>query len=142
MPSRVPPASPPRWTVLYDRECGVCQWLLAGLLRWDRSGCLRPLALQSAQARELLAELTPEQQMASWHLISPTGQRSSAGVALAPLLRLLPGGLAPAAALARAPALAERGYRWVADHRSLLGRGVPAGAKRRAGEYVRARERR
>jgi predicted DCC family thiol-disulfide oxidoreductase YuxK len=79
--------------------------------------------------------------MASWHLISPTGARSAGGAALAPLLRLLPGGRVPAAAFARLPALTERGYRWVAEHRSQLSRWVPAGLKRRADERVRERER-
>jgi predicted DCC family thiol-disulfide oxidoreductase YuxK len=128
--------------VLYDEDCGLCQWLLAGLLRWDRPRRLCPLALQSQEASELLPELTREERMASWHLISPDGERRSAGAALAPLLRLLPAGRLPAAALRRAPGLAEHGYRWVADHRSLLGRGIPAGAKQRAGELVRERERR
>jgi predicted DCC family thiol-disulfide oxidoreductase YuxK len=25
-----------RWIVLYDADCGFCNWLLAWLLRWDR----------------------------------------------------------------------------------------------------------
>ena len=46
----------------------------------------------------------------------------SAGAAIEPLMRLLPGGR-PLAALARAfPRLTERAYRLVADHRGLLGR--------------------
>src|SRR5436190_19664464 len=95
-----------RWIVLYDDDCGFCKWLLALLLRWDRAGRLRPLALQRTEADELLAELTPEQRMASWHLIAPTGERRSAGAALAPLLRSLPGGRLPAAGLAHASGLA------------------------------------
>ena len=122
--------------VLYDADCGFCSWLLADLLRWDRDARLRPLALQRPEADELLADLPPDKRMDSWHLISPRGSRTSGGAALAPLLRLLPGGRFPASAFARFPGLTERGYRWVADHRSVLSKLVPNGAKRRAEERV------
>jgi predicted DCC family thiol-disulfide oxidoreductase YuxK len=108
------------WELLYDADCGVCRRLLAWVLRWDRDGRLEPVALQSREAAALLADLTPEQRLDSWHLISPSGERFSAGAAFPPLLRLLPGGRLPAAATARFPGLAERGYRLVADHRSTL----------------------
>jgi len=124
------------WTVLYDAECGLCRTLLAPLLRWDRQGRLRPLPLQSAAADALLADLAPEQRLSSWHLVSPSGQRRSAGAALPPLLRLLPSGRAPAALFARFPAATERGYRLVAAHRTGLGRLVPARLKGRA-DYLR-----
>ncbi len=129
------------WTVLYDADCGVCMWLLSGLLRWDRAARLRPVALQRSEADELLGELTPEQRMASWHLISPTAERRSGGAAVAPLLRLLPAGRLAAAGFARCPALTDRGYRWVAAHRSQLARWVPSSAKRRAAGRVQERER-
>lgn len=129
------------WTVLYDAACGLCTWALAPLLRWDRAGRLEPLALQRPEAAELLADLSAEERMASWHLVSPAGERLSAGAALAPLLRLLPGGRLPAAALARLPNATKRTYRWIAEHRSQIGRLVPARAKERAAERVRARER-
>jgi len=114
-----------RWTVLYDADCGFCKWLLAGLLHWDRAVSLRPIALQRPEADDLLADLAPAERMASWHLISPTGARCSGGAAVAPLLRLLPGGRIPAAAFARFPRLTARGYEWVAAHRSQLSRWVP-----------------
>ena len=63
--------------VLYDAECGLCKWLLSGLLRWDRAARLHPIALQRSEADDLLRELTPAERMASWHLISPTGERRS-----------------------------------------------------------------
>jgi predicted DCC family thiol-disulfide oxidoreductase YuxK len=130
-----------RWRVLYDGECGLCEWLLCGLLDWDRSVRLHPLALQRPESEELLADLTPEARMASWHLISPGGERQSGGAALAPLLRLLPGGRPPAAVFARLPALTDRSYRWVAEHRSQLSKLLGERAKQRAHECVRRRER-
>jgi predicted DCC family thiol-disulfide oxidoreductase YuxK len=129
----------PAWTVLYDADCGICRTLLAGLLRWDRQRRLRPLALQSAESDRLLADLAPAERMASWHLVSPGGGRWSAGAALPPLLRLLPGGRAPAAGFARFPDATEGGYRWVADHRSGLARLLPAALRRRADRYLASR---
>ena len=84
--------------------------------------------------------LPPGERMASWHLISPGGARRSGGAAVPALLRLLPGGRVPAAVLARFPGLTERGYRWVAEHRSGLSWWVPKSSKRRASERVRQRE--
>ena len=130
-----------RWRVLYDGDCGLCKWLLCGLLAWDRPRRLHPLALQRPESEELLAELTAQERMASWHLISPEGGRQSGGAALAPLLRLLPCGRFPAAAFARLPTPTDRSYRWVAEHRSQLSRLVPTPVKQRADECVRRRER-
>lgn len=128
--------APPPWPVLYDAECGLCRTLLAGLLRCDRGDRLRPVALQAPEAEELLAGLPAEARMESWHLVSPGGERYSGGEALPPLLRLLPGGRAPAAVFARFPALTDRGYRLVATHRVGLSRLLPARLKRR-GDHLR-----
>jgi predicted DCC family thiol-disulfide oxidoreductase YuxK len=129
-----------RWAVLYDADCGFCKWVLSGLLRWDRAERLHPIALQRSEADDLLAELTPAERMASWHLISPTGERCSGGAAMAPMLRLLPAGLLPAAGFAQFPGLTDRAYRWVAEHRSQLSKWVPSSAKQRAAERVHERE--
>jgi predicted DCC family thiol-disulfide oxidoreductase YuxK len=126
--------------VLYDADCGFCQWLLSGLLRWDRAARLHPIALQGSEADDLLRELTPAERMASWHLISPTGERCSGGAALPALLRLLPGGRLPAAGFAWFSGLTDRGYRWVAEHRSQLSKWVPSTAKQGATERVHQRE--
>jgi len=129
-----------RWAVLYDADCGFCKWLLSGLLRWDRAARLHPIALQRSEADNLLRELTPAERMASWHLISPTGERRSGGAAVAPLLRLLPAGRLPAAGFARFSRLTDRAYRWVAEHRSQISKWVPSSAKQRAAERVHERE--
>lgn len=128
------------WLVLYDGDCGLCKWLLAGLLRFDRTGRLRTLALQRAEAKALLVDLDPAEQMASMHLISPDGTRTSGGEALPALLGLLSGGRLPAAFLGRFPRLTDRFYRWVATHRIGISRFVPRRLKQRAAERVRARE--
>jgi predicted DCC family thiol-disulfide oxidoreductase YuxK len=106
--------------------------------------------LGTTEADDLLADLAPEERASSWHLIldpeAPAAPRSlagqsgptrlSAGAALAPALSLLRGGRIPAALLSRMPRVTERGYRWVADHRGLLGRFVPARARRWADRVI------
>lgn len=125
--------------VLYDGECGLCRWTLGVLLRWDRRGALRPAALQSPEAAQLLADMPEERRMASLHVALPDGQVASGGEALTALASVLPGG-APLARLGAAlPGLPERGYRLVAGHREVLGRLISAGARRRADELIRAR---
>jgi predicted DCC family thiol-disulfide oxidoreductase YuxK len=124
------------WTVIYDGDCGVCKTLLALLLRADRNRRLTPLALGTPAADALLHDLTPEQRNASWHLIDPAGNRTSAGAAAPPLLRLLPGGGVPADVLAHFPGQTERAYRAVADNRTAIGRWIPSSVKRRATDAV------
>jgi predicted DCC family thiol-disulfide oxidoreductase YuxK len=119
-------------TVLYDRDCGFCRWAVAKLLAWDRRGRLRAVAIQSPEGQALLADLAPEERLASAHAIDAAGQRYDGGAAAAPVVRLLPGGRPLAAALAAFPDATDRAYRWVARHRTPLGRLVPERAKRRA----------
>ncbi len=126
-------------TVLYDADCGLCRSCLAVILAWDTKRRLRPLALQDAEAERLLEDLSPEDRMASWHLVAADGSVRSAGDALEALFSLLPGGSPPSALARRFPAVAREGYNWVADHRSQLGRLIPAAVKRRADARVEKR---
>jgi predicted DCC family thiol-disulfide oxidoreductase YuxK len=82
--------------------------------------------------------LSEDERNASWHLILDDGTRSSAGAALAPTLALLPGGRILASFFARFPRTTERAYRWVTAHRGLLGRFVPARARRWADRVIAA----
>jgi predicted DCC family thiol-disulfide oxidoreductase YuxK len=126
-------------TILYDRDCGFCRWCLGLILRWDAAGRLRPVALQDEEADRLLAGMPEDERAASWHLVDPDGRVHSAGAAFSPLLRLLPGRRRLAPVFDRFPKATDRGYRWVADHRSLFGRAVPQRAKRRADERIEQR---
>jgi len=109
------------YTVLYDRDCGLCRWSLDKILAWDRRHALRPVAIQSEEGQRLLTPVPPERRLDSWHLVAG-GEVLSAGAAAPPLFAALPGGR-PVAALLRAfPRATERAYRWVADHRGLLSR--------------------
>lgn len=113
------------YVVMYDDDCGFCKRLLSKFLAWDRGRRLRPVALQSEEADALLAGMPESQRMASWHLVDPDGTVRSGGEALAPLLRLLPGGSAPSWAVERIPGPTDRAYRWVAANRSALSRRWP-----------------
>ncbi len=116
----------PTVVILFDNDCGFCRWSLSKILAWDRKGRLRPVALQSPEADDLLREMDPERKMASWHLVAPGGRTYSGGEAVPLLARLLPAG-APIASLASAfPRTTDRAYRWVARHRDCLGRALGA----------------
>jgi predicted DCC family thiol-disulfide oxidoreductase YuxK len=128
-------------TILYDRDCGFCRWSLAKILAWDRRRRLRPLALQEPEAKRLLPTMTEEERMASWHLVTPAGERRSGGYAFPALLRRLPGGWPLAALAERLPRTSELGYRWVARRRGSLGRLITGGARRRADQRIADRER-
>lgn len=117
-----------RWVVLYDDDCGFCKWSLDKLLAWDRRGRLRAVAIQSDEGQGLLADLPAERRLDSMHLIDPQGELSSAGPALGPLARELPGGRPLGALLERFPRATARAYRWISDNRSRLGRLVGADA--------------
>jgi predicted DCC family thiol-disulfide oxidoreductase YuxK len=130
-----------RDAILYDRDCAFCTWCTAKVLAWDRRDRLRPVALQDPEAVRLLPDMDEERRMASWHLVSADGRVRSAGAALAPLLRMLPGG-APLATLAAAfPRLTESAYRLVARNRGRFGRLVPQSAVLRARGRIERRRR-
>ena len=138
-----------RVPILYDPDCGFCRVSLAVLLRWDTRGRLRPVALGTEEADALLRGMPEEERMASWHVVMPADEKDSAGAArpadiavhsagaaFAPVFALLPGGRPLARLAARFPRASERAYRWVADHRSLLGRLLPAAARRWADRMI------
>jgi predicted DCC family thiol-disulfide oxidoreductase YuxK len=108
--------------VLYDEDCGFCRWSLDRLLRWDRHRRLRAVPIQSEEGDRLLADLSQDERLVSWHLVTPEGRRFSGGAATAPLARLLPAG-APVAFLAETlPRTTDRLYRLLARNRDKLGR--------------------
>jgi predicted DCC family thiol-disulfide oxidoreductase YuxK len=123
-------------TVLYDRDCGLCRWSVAKLLAWDRRRRLRAVAIQDPEGQALLADLPPEERLASAHAIDGGGRRHTGGAAAPPILRELPGGRPLAALLAAFPDATERVYRWVADHRTAVGKLIPERSKRRAAERL------
>ena len=142
-------------TLVYDPDCGFCRVCVAVVLRWDRQGRLRPVALGTEEAGTMLAGMPDAEKMASWHLVEPGwwvhGAENaththhlaiwSGGAAFSPLFRLLPGGEPLERVTERFPGAADRGYRWVAGHRSLFGRLLPDAVKRWADRVISESER-
>jgi predicted DCC family thiol-disulfide oxidoreductase YuxK len=108
--------------LLYDSDCGFCRWAVSKILSWDRHHRLRPVAIQSAEGKELLPNMTEAERLASWHLVTRDDGVYSAGRAAPHLFRLLPGGRPLAGIAATFPSTTERMYRWVSDHRETLAR--------------------
>jgi predicted DCC family thiol-disulfide oxidoreductase YuxK len=110
--------------ILFDDDCGFCRWSLSKILTWDRHGHLRPVALQSPEAEDLLMGMDPERKMESWHLVTTDGRTYSGGGAVSHLARLLPAGAPIALLVSTFPRTTDRSYRWVARHRGRLGRAL------------------
>jgi predicted DCC family thiol-disulfide oxidoreductase YuxK len=125
--------------ILYDDDCGFCNWLVQWLLAWDRQQRLRTLPIQAPEADALLGHMSEEQRYASWHLARPDAPLVSGGAAFPPLLRMLPGGAAPAAVLARFPRTIDRAYQWVAENRTTLSKPIRKSWKQSAKRRVQAR---
>jgi predicted DCC family thiol-disulfide oxidoreductase YuxK len=108
-------------TLVYDEGCGFCRWSVDRVLRWDRAGRVRTVAIQSDDGDTLLHELDMATRLASAHLVTPDGTVHSAGALAEPLFRILPGGK-PIAAVARTfPRSTDRLYRLVARNRFRIG---------------------
>ena len=110
------------WVLLYEGECGFCRWGAGTILRWAQRRRIRAVPIRSAEGDRLLAAMPRGRRLASWHLRAPDGSLASGGSAVAPLLRLLPGGAPLAALTERFPRTVDRLYGFVARHRDLLGR--------------------
>ena len=110
-----------RVTVLYDEDCGFCRWSADRLRSWDRRRALRFVPIQSAEGKGLLAAVSAGERLDSMHAVSENGHVRSAGAALPPILRALPGGAPLASISAGAPAFTEAVYRSVARRRERLG---------------------
>ena len=108
--------------LLYDADCGFCRWSLDKILARDRDGRIRPVPLQSAESDVLLKGMNHDRKMASWHLVGPDGAIFSAGSAVAPLMRLLPGTKSVAAIAGAMPPVTGIAYRLISRNRTRLGK--------------------
>jgi len=109
--------------LLYDRDCGFCNWLVQQAQRLDRYGHLEVSPLQSPG---LLAryQISPAAAELSLHVVTPDGRVHQGGAAIRMVLRALPW-LWPAYYLWLIPGvpwLMDRLYYTVARHRHRLGR--------------------
>lgn len=113
--------------VLYDADCGLCSWSVNKLLAWDRVGGrdarIRAVAIQSREGGQWLADLSPLERLATWHLVDIDARRRlSGGDAIAPASHLMPYGAVPAFLAHLIPPLTRSIYGWVTDHRTSLGK--------------------
>jgi predicted DCC family thiol-disulfide oxidoreductase YuxK len=128
-----------RTILIYDSDCGFCRWCLGKVLAWDRRHTIRPVALGTDEANRLLGDMPADRQRSSWHLVDDGGAIHSAGAGFPPLLRLLPAGGSLAAVTAKFPGATESAYRFVSGNRSIWGKLVTDGAKRRADARIAER---
>jgi predicted DCC family thiol-disulfide oxidoreductase YuxK len=119
--------------LLVDADCGVCCWI--GLRIGARMEGLGVTTIQSEAGSRLLAGMSSERAMGSWHLHA--NERTTSGAAVL-------GGLLDVAGHRRAAALSRRAepilgpvYRFGARHRDVWARVVPRPARQRAKSRLR-----
>lgn len=123
------PAGDRAVTVLYDRDCGLCQATVRHLRRWDRRGRLVMLALQSASASGDPAIRTAASESpleSALHVVAADGRVLAGGDAALAIVHELPGGrvLDPWRGVAPFRWVVGAGYDAVAGHRHEIGRAL------------------
>jgi predicted DCC family thiol-disulfide oxidoreductase YuxK len=117
------PAHPARLTVLFDADCGFCQWSREVIARLDRGRAVRFVPLASA-ATEVPGAPSVATLRRSMHLVTQTGEWVTGGEAWLRIMALVPV-LWPLAFLARLPVLhrlVEPTYAVIARDRHRFGR--------------------
>jgi len=120
-------------TVLFDRDCGFCNWTVRQLRGLDRYGRLHYVALQTAASildRPGLATVAAAYPLAdSIHVVRRDGAVLARGRAMLAILDVLPGAwlLRPWTRLPGVARLADALYDPLAAHRHALGRLVAMG---------------
>jgi predicted DCC family thiol-disulfide oxidoreductase YuxK len=118
------PRRPPRPTLIYDGECGLCRTWVDRVRRWDREQRISVIPFQD-EGRVAAFGIPLPALAAAMHLVLPDG-RVFAGADAAPeILRLLPGKqwLAGAFRIPGVRPVARRLYAWIARRRRCLVRG-------------------
>jgi predicted DCC family thiol-disulfide oxidoreductase YuxK len=112
--------------VLYDDTCAFCTTQVHRLARLDWFHALRFIPASLPEALRTAPGLTHELLLRELHCVTPGGRVLTAARAFRHLFSRVPL-LAPLALLLWMPGaifVAEAGYRWVAAHRTELGRFV------------------
>jgi predicted DCC family thiol-disulfide oxidoreductase YuxK len=130
------PAPVEHAALLYDRDCPFCRWSAGVLIAWDRDDRLLPIPIQGPEGATLLAELTPQARLDSFHLVTPDGARYSGGPAFVPLFELLPWGRRLAKLAARFDRAPAKGYDLVSKYRATLLKLIPGPARRWGEEHL------
>jgi predicted DCC family thiol-disulfide oxidoreductase YuxK len=111
--------------LVYQGTCRFCCVATGVVLAWDRGHQVRPVALETPEAAELLAGVPVERHACSWHLVNAEGALFSAGDAFPELFRVLPGGGGLAVLAGARPGLTERAYFAISSRRGSIGRALP-----------------
>lgn len=109
--------------LLYDRDCGFCNWLVRQAQQLDWRGHLEVLPLQTPGLLTRY-QISPAAALLSLHVVTPDSRVHQGGAAIRMALRVLPW-LWPAYYLWNvpgAPWLMDRLYYAVARNRHRLGR--------------------
>jgi predicted DCC family thiol-disulfide oxidoreductase YuxK len=122
-------AGRPALTVLYDRDCGLCQATVRQLRRWDRAGRFAMLPLQAAPdsgdpAIRTAASESPLE--SALHVVDADGRVLAGGDAALAIIHELPGGtvLDPWQGVAPFRWVVGVGYDAIAGHRHEIGRAL------------------
>ncbi|CAN5762132.1 hypothetical protein BH24CHL8_BH24CHL8_08980 [soil metagenome] len=127
-PRTAPAEQPAELTVLFDRDCGFCNWTVRQLRGLDRNRRLRYVSLQSAASlpdRPELAMVAATYPLAeAIHVVRRDGTVQARGRAVLAILDVLPGAwlLRPWTRLPGVARLADALYDPVARNRLALGR--------------------
>lgn len=118
--------SQPKYTLVYDGECRICNRFVARLRRWDTG---REIEVVPSQAPGVMARFPwiPQRAFAeALQLVRDDRVTWQGAAAIEELLGVLPRGrwIAWVFTIPFARVLAERVYRWVARNRSRLGCGA------------------
>ncbi len=109
-------------TILYDRDCGICQWAMEWVVRLDKKRRFACVPSQEADLGALAPGLSAERCATEMVVVSATGEVCGGGDAVRFISRRLPL-MNLVWPLMEAPGLrqaVDRGYRWIAENRLRL----------------------
>jgi predicted DCC family thiol-disulfide oxidoreductase YuxK len=114
------------YTVIYDGHCGICTKLVTRLTALDRHNVFEIVPSQLSGVPARFPWISPQSYADSLQLVRASDRRTWEGAAaVEQIIRQLNSGWTVSwmFSLPFARRIAERSYRWVADHRGELGCG-------------------
>lgn len=118
---------PVRFVLLFDSDCGICSFFARAVKLIDLGGRIEAVPLSAPRADPWFAHASKEDRFGSFHVVRPSGERTSRGRALVALIGALPLGAGLArfvSAMPSAIGAAERLYDLVVRYRGFLA-GLP-----------------
>ena len=115
-----------RFVLLYDSDCGLCTFFARAVGLADFRDRIEPIPLGASIADPWFSGATAGERFGSFHVVRPSGERVSRGLALIALAEALPLGAGFARwamAMPSAVDLADRAYALMVRYRALLAGG-------------------